>query len=148
MPVSPGSIGLPNSVPIHSLHGRFGDVGVYGPHVLDSTGLTAGTTADSILQGVMTAPASSVRTNRSTPGVERPAGPRMTRKGAREGDARAPGRGGAPESLVHRPSRAGQAGRSQTVASGGSVSVMLVSLPCAGTASGFSGSVLRTSLPP
>lgn len=54
-------------------------------------------------------------------------------------------------SLRSRPLTCGsgcQAGRNHTVASGGSVSVTLVSLPWAGTSSGFSGSSLRTSLPP
>ncbi len=44
--------------------------------------------------------------------------------------------------------RAGYAGRNHTVASGGSVSEMLFGRPCAGTASAFSGSSLRTSPPP
>ncbi|MGW1816780.1 AAA family ATPase [Streptomyces sp. NPDC002125] len=43
---------LTDPEPIRSLHGQFSSLGAYETHVLDSTGLTAEATADSILQGV------------------------------------------------------------------------------------------------
>ncbi|GAQ65309.1 hypothetical protein SsS58_05718 [Streptomyces scabiei] len=43
---------LTDPEPIRSLHGQFSNLGLYEAHVLDSTTLTAQTTADSILQGV------------------------------------------------------------------------------------------------
>lgn len=43
---------LTDPEPIRSLHGQFSDLGAYEAHVLDSTGLTAEATADSVLRGV------------------------------------------------------------------------------------------------
>ncbi|MEU6224706.1 AAA family ATPase [Streptomyces sp. NPDC047042] len=45
---------LTDPEPIRSLHDQFSDLGPYEAHVLDSTGLTAESTADSVLQGVAT----------------------------------------------------------------------------------------------
>lgn len=47
-----GDDALTDPAPIRSMHARFGDLGAYGTHVLDSGGLTAEATADRILEGL------------------------------------------------------------------------------------------------
>lgn len=47
-----GPEALTDPEPIRSLHEQFSDLGVYEPHALDSTDLTAEATADAVLDGL------------------------------------------------------------------------------------------------